>query len=61
MLGLRCWACFSLIVAARAYSVVVCMGFSLQWLLSREHSFMGFSSCGLQALEHSLNSCGAPA
>ena len=68
-----CWvfiaACrFSLIVATEGYSLLRCAGFSLQWLLllrstgSRRWASVvvahGLSSCGLQALERRLSSCG---
>ena len=48
----------------RGYSSLWCTGFSLQWLLlsrSTGSRRTGFSSCGLQALEHKLSSCGARA
>ena len=62
----------SLVAAGRDYSSLQCVGFSLQWLLllwSRGSRCMGFSSCGVcglsscgsQALEHRLSSCGARA
>ena len=51
----------SLVVASGGYSSLRCAGFSLQWLLlSWNMGFrcIGFSSCGLQVLEHRLSSCG---
>ena len=55
---------FSLVVASGGYSLLWCVGFSLQWLLllqSTGSRHMGFSSCGLRALECRLSSCGAQA
>ena len=66
----------SLVGASGGYSLLRCTGFSLQWLLSLWSTgfrCMGFSSCGLWALEcrlssfglralqHRLSSCGAQA
>ena len=54
----------SLVVASGGYSLLRCVGFSLQWLLllqSTGSGSAGFSSCGSRALEHSLSSCGAQA
>ena len=54
----------SLVEASRGYSSLRCAGFSLRWLLllrSTGSRHMGFSSCGSQALEHRLSSCGAQA
>ena len=52
----------SLVAASRGYSSLRCAGFSLWWLLllrSAVSRRMGFSSCGFQALERRLSSCGA--
>ena len=52
----------SLVAGSKGYSSLQCAGFSLRWLLllwrtgSRR---AGFSSCGSQALESRLSSCGA--
>ena len=49
VLGLRCYASFSLVVVSRGYSLLLCAGFSLQGLLmlqdtgSRAHEL---SNCG---------------
>ena len=54
----------SLVVASGGYSLLRYVGFSLQWLLlllSTGSRPVGFSSCGLQALEHRLSSSGAGA
>ena len=54
----------SLVVASRGYSSLLCVGFSLQWLLllwSTGSRHAGFSSCGSRALERRLSSCGARA
>ena len=54
----------SLVAASGGYSSLWCMGFSLRWLLllwSTGSRCMGFSSCGLWALECRLSSCGARA
>ena len=52
-LGLRCCAqVFSLVVASGGYSLLWCVGFSLQWLLllrSTVSRSTGFSSCGTRA------------
>ena len=51
----------SLVVASGGYSLR-CVGFSLQWLLLLQgvgSRHVGFSSCGLWALERRLSSCGA--
>ena len=51
-----------LVVASGGYSLLWCTGFSLCWLLFVvEHGLevCGLSSCGLQALERRLSSCGA--
>ena len=68
---LLCWvfvaACGpSLVAASRGYSSLscACTGFSLWWLLllqSTGYRRAGFSSCGSQALELRLNSCGTRA
>ena len=55
---------FSLVAASRGYSSLRCAGFSLRWLLllrSTGSRCTGFSSCGTQALERRLSSCGARA
>ena len=52
----------SLVVVSGSYSLLLCVGFSLQWLLllrSTGSRCAGFSSCGTWALEHRLSSCGA--
>ena len=52
----------SLAAASRGYSLLQCADFSLRWLLllrSTGSRHVGFSSCGLRALEHRLNSCGS--
>ena len=54
----------SLVAASGGYSSLWCMGFSLRWLLllrSTGSRHMGFSSCGTQALERRLSSCGTRA
>ena len=54
----------SLVAARGGYSSLRCASFSLRWLLllRRTHSrHVGFSSCGLRALERRLSSCGARA
>ena len=54
----------SLVAASRGYFSLQCTGFSLQWLLllrSTGSRRMGFSSCGMWALERRLSSCGARA
>ena len=54
----------SLVAASRGYSSLWCVGFSLWWLLllqSTGSRCVGFSSCGSQALERRLSSCGAQA
>ena len=63
MLGLCCYASFSLVVASGGYSLVVCRlliavtsPVETPRLQSR---CIGFSSCSSGALEHSLSSCGA--
>ena len=53
---------FSLVAASGGYSSLQCTGFSLQWLLLLQNTgsrSTGFSSCGSQALERRLSSCGA--
>ena len=50
----------SLVVASGGYSFLRCAGFSLWWLpllQSTGSRCVGFSSCGLQALECRLSSC----
>ena len=52
----------SLVAASRGYSSLRCAGFSLRRLLllwSMGSRRTGFSSCGSQALERRLSSCGA--
>ena len=52
----------SLVAASGGYSSLWCAGFSLRWLLllrSMGSRHVGFSSCGLRALESRLSSCGA--
>ena len=61
-LGLCCcmWA-FSSCSKVGDYSSLRCTGFSLHWLLllqSTGSRCIGFSSCGTQALERRLSSCG---
>ena len=54
----------SLVAASGVYSLLRCAGFSLWWLLllqSTGSRRVGFSSCGTQALERRLSSCGARA
>ena len=54
----------SLVAVSGGYSSLRCAGFSLRWLLllrSTGSRCMGFSSCGSQALERRLSSCGARA
>ena len=54
----------SLVAASGGYSSLWCAGFLLQWLLllqSMGCRRVGFSSCGSQALEHRLSSCGTRA
>ena len=54
----------SLVVASGAYSSLRYADFSLRWLLllqSTGSRCVGFSSCGLRALECRLSSCGARA
>ena len=61
----------SLVVSSGGYSSLWCTGFSLWWLLllrsmgSRRGASVvvarGLSSCGSQALEHRLSSCGSRA
>ena len=62
VLGLRCCAGLSLVAASGGYSLLRCVGFSLQWILllrSMGSRRKGFSSCGTWALDHRLSSCGA--
>ena len=50
------------VAASRGCSLLWCAGFSLRWLLllqSTGSRCVGFSSCGLRALECRLSSCGA--
>ena len=54
----------SLVAASWGYSSLRCAGISLWWLLllrSMGSRCVGFSSCGSQALELRLSSCGAQA
>ena len=54
----------SLVAASGSYSSLRCAGFSLRWLLllqSMGSRCADFSSCGLQAPEHRLSSCGSRA
>ena len=64
-LDLRCCArAFSSCGERGILLVAVRGGFSLWWPLVAEHGLSrhaGFSSCGSQALEHRLSSCGAQA
>ena len=53
-----------LVAVSGGYSSLQCVGFSLQWLLllqSTASRRTGFSSCGSQALERRLSSCGVRA
>ena len=62
---------FSLVAASRVYSSLRCVGFLLRWLLLRSMGSLSarawvvvahrLSSCGSQALECRLSSCGTPA
>ena len=52
----------SLVEASGRYSSLWCAGFSLWWFLllwTTGSRWAGFSSCGWQALERRLSSCGA--
>ena len=54
----------SQVAVSQGYSSLWCAGFSLWWLLllrSTGSRHAGFSSCGSQALECRLSSCGARA
>ena len=54
----------SLVAVSGGYSLLRCAVFSLQWLLLLQSTGsrpVGFSSCGSQALECRLSSCGARA
>ena len=54
----------SLVAASGVYSSLQCVGLSLRWLLllrSTGSRCVGFSSCGMGALERRLSSCGAQA
>ena len=54
----------SLVAVSRGYFSLRCMGFSLRWLLllrSMGSGHVGFSSCGLWALQCRLSSCGSRA
>ena len=54
----------SLVSASGSYSSLRCVGLSLRWLLllrSTGSRQTGFSSCGSQALQRRLSSCGAQA
>ena len=62
VLGLVAARRLSLVAVSRGYSSLWCVGFSLQWLLllwSTGSRYADFSSCGSQALERSLSSCGS--
>ena len=64
VLGLCCCVGFPLVLVSGGYSSLRCTGFSLRWLLllwSTGSRRVGFSSCGAQALERRLSSCGARA
>ena len=64
-----CWVfvaarVLSPVAASGGYSSLRCAGFSLQWLLllrSMGSRHVGFSSCGMRALERRLSSCGTQA
>ena len=53
----------SLVAASGGYSLLWCVGFSLQWLLlwSTGSRCVGFSNFGARGLECRLSSCGAQA
>ena len=57
------WLCWVFIaVESGGYSFLRCAGFLLRWLLllwSTGSRHVGFSSCGTQALERRLSSCGS--
>ena len=63
------WVCgtargLPLVAASRGSSSLRCAGFSLRWLLllqSMGSRHTGFSSCGSQAVESRLSSCGSRA
>ena len=50
----------SLVAVSGGYSLLLCAGFSLLWLLLRSTGsrHTGFSSCGSRALDRRLSSCG---
>ena len=60
VLGLCCYAGFSLVVVSGSYSLVVVHTLLIPgaFLLPAEHWLWGFSSCGFWALEQRRNSCG---
>ena len=60
VLGLCCYLGFSAVATSRAYSS--CDGQASHCFFfcrAQDVGYMGFHSCGSQALEHRLNSCGA--
>ena len=70
--GLHCYMGFSLVAANGSYSLIVVHGLLIMVAsLVAEHGLKGsqasvaaacgLSSCGSQALEHRLNSCGTQA
>ena len=64
VLGLCCCAGFPLVAVSRAYSLLLCAGFSFHWLLllpSRTLGHEGFSCCDSCGPEHGLSSCGTQA
>ena len=63
-LGLRCCARAFSSCGKQGLLFLQCVGFSLRWLLllqSTGSRLMGFNSCGSQALECRLSSCGTQA
>ena len=60
MLGLRLFMGSSLVVASGGYSLVAVKGLLIAATSLVEHGLeaCGLRSCGSQALEHRLNSCG---
>ena len=69
VLGLCCCACFFLVGESEGYSLVVvgrlliavasCVERGLEGMWASVVLARGLCSCGSQALEHRLNSCGA--
>ena len=57
VLGLRCYAGFSLAVKSRGYSLIAVHG--IQGVCASVVVLHGPRSCGFWALEHRLNSCDA--